>query len=157
MLLSSWLLQHSSNSTWPAPLPSINLHTLPSPPSLPLHRFSLIALWYLARSNGLGAQIYILVTWSFSSPPLCMSVAAPLEQRGSIFIQSTPPSACASYMKSLSHEDEPRVSIHSSVCIWNFIYFIWSCNIFTTKSALTTPGWGDGIILRFRDPILRGW
>lgn len=132
-----------SNTTSPAPLLSINLYTLPSLRSLPLHRFSLIALWYLARSNGLWAQIYILVTWSFSSPPLCMSVAAPLEQRGSIFIQSTPPSACASDMKSFSHEDEPWVSIHTSVCIWNFIYCIWSCNIFTTKNALTTP---EGVV-----------
>lgn len=91
----------------------------------------------------------------FLFPSLCMSVAAPLEHRGNIFIQSTPPSACASYMESLSHEDEPSVSIHSSGFIRIFIYFIWFFNNFTTRDVLTTRG--GGIILTFWDPFLRGW
>lgn len=91
----------------------------------------------------------------FLFPSLCMSVAAPLEQRGNIYIQSTPPSACASYTESLSRGDEPSVSIHSSGFIRIFIYFIWFFKNFTTRGVLTTRG--GGIILTFGDPFLRGW
>lgn len=133
--------------------PSQSAHTpLPLFPAS-LYHFSLIILWYLAHSNELEAlPTFIFLSLDLSLP---LSVAAPLEQHGSIFIQSTPPSVYPSHMKSLSCEDVPWVSLHPYGSIWNCIHFIQFSNKFATRTTL--PIRGRRTILIFRVSFLRGW
>lgn len=155
MLLSSRLLQHTSNTTSPAPLPSINLYTLSSLPSLPLHHFSLIALWYLARSNGLWAQIYILVTWSFSPPTLhvCSCPSGATWQH----LHSKHASLCLCQQHEISQPWGWTLSVYTLVSVHLKLHLLHIVlQYIHNKECADNPMWG-GIILRFRDPFLRSW
>lgn len=118
-------------------IPSINLHTLLClprlTPSFLINRFMISSSQEWAWSV---AKIYILVTWSLRF----LSLSLPLEQRSSIFIQSTPPSVYLSHVKPLSREDVPWVSVHPPGFIWNRFHFIRFSYKFARRAVLPTRG-----------------
>lgn len=89
----------------------------------------------------------------FRFPSLCIPVAAPLEQRGSIVIRSTPRSVYPCHMKSLSHDEEPWVSTRPSGSICNCIHFVWFSDKCAKSHAPTTRG--RHVILILGVPSLR--
>lgn len=108
-----------------------------------LRHFSLIILRYLAGSNELEVlPKFIFLSLDLSIP---LSVAAPSEH---LYSAHAAPSVYPSYMKSLSRQDVPWVSLHPSGSIWNGIHFIWLSNKFATRPALPTRGGRTILMLR---------